>query len=222
MENTWDQIWKNRDIPKLSERSKFSQIELIELNGFDHPGILDLTKWINWFERLKKKEYLNCNSVYEIGCGSGAFLNYFSDLKVGGCDLSPNLIEIAKIQFRNADLSVASTEDFSTKIKYDNCSSFSVFQYLKKHDAWNTLEKMMEKSNLSFYVFDIPMESIQERCESFRKEKGMKESFHTYYSPDFFIRFAYFYGLEVKFQMQCIPGYMHNDYRFNVYFYKNI
>lgn len=221
MNNAWQEIWEKRT-PVQSGKTIFSQIELIELNGFDHPGILNFTRWNDWFLQLRKNAYANVDSIYEIGCGSGAFLNYFSDLRIGGCDYSESLLTVARIQFpERHDFEKIAAQDIDIEIKYDNISSFSVFQYLTKDEAYRTLSKMLDKAEKSFFIFDVPLKSIEQECEYFRRNEGMKVSFHTYFKPKFFLDFAFDNDCQVKFEMQNIPSYMHNPYRFNVYFYKN-
>ena len=70
----WKKVWNSRTI-ELNTRSQLLD-ELIKANGFD-TGVGDYSTedWQILTAFLSKKFSLNNNSkVFEIGCGSGAFL----------------------------------------------------------------------------------------------------------------------------------------------------
>ena len=119
----WKKVWNSRTI-ELNTRSQLLD-ELIKANGFD-TGVGDYSTedWQIFTAFLAKKFSLNNNSkVFEIGCGSGAFLyslKQHSGCKISGVDYSQPLIKIAqektdalKIRARDASSKVQGPQSFT-------------------------------------------------------------------------------------------------------------
>lgn len=229
---SWEKVWSSRKIDNFDNLTFDDNTilrKLLLLDGFDSPtGNIDISSWITFIERTIKKTRINSNnSVYEVGCGGGAFLYpfYKKGLNVGGLDYSSPLIEICNNIMPEMQFDVCQASNLNTEIKYDFVSAFSVFFYFKDYDyARDVLEKMYDKSNIGILIFDIPDISTKIQCEKFRMgSMGIDEYNdkysdlrHLYYPKSFFENFAKSKGAKFsEIQVQNIDGYCNNRYRFN-------
>ncbi len=71
--NKWKAVWNKRAISD----QKIDLDTLVKLDGFDTgAGRIDVADWCAYVERIVKKLGIKeCDTVFEIGCGSGAFLS---------------------------------------------------------------------------------------------------------------------------------------------------
>jgi hypothetical protein len=98
--NKWYKIWNNRSTLTSLKNMNLLQ-KLIILDGFDSKLGFMLEK--DWRSHIKKIAILlkiyRSNTIYEIGCGSGAFLFPFYEIgnKTGGIDYSEILIDASHI-----------------------------------------------------------------------------------------------------------------------------
>ena len=217
----WKEIWENRDIEMSDTRHNNEELlaAMIKANGFDHPGLIVFEDWMQWFKELRARKYAGINSIYEAGCGAGAFLYFFADLRVGGCDYSEKLIEFVKKYIPSDDFSVIDVSHIEIKPTYDNVSSFSVMQYLDSFKAINFLNRSLRKAK-SVFLFDIPDAEKKTISEAHRSILGMKESKHSYYSKQFFIDYAKKNFLRIEIEDQSIKNYANSPHRFNIFLYK--
>jgi cyclopropane fatty-acyl-phospholipid synthase-like methyltransferase len=92
MSQTWQEIW-NR---KLAT-GPLDLASLVKLDGFDTgAGRIDVEDWQAYCAIIGRKLGLrDGDSVFEVGCGAGAFLyglRQLRPLEVGGIDYASNLI----------------------------------------------------------------------------------------------------------------------------------
>jgi len=106
--NNWNSIWNKR---KIEDSIVGNLLEhLIRADGFDEgAGSIGKYNWLQYI--LYIKERLNIektDSIFEIGCGGGAFLYpfYKEGYEVAGIDYSEALIEIGKSMMPQMNLSV--------------------------------------------------------------------------------------------------------------------
>ena len=73
MAGSWDEIWESRQLDP-SARSTLSA--LLAADGFDTPTArLSEADWVHAIDGIVDRIELNANgSVFEVGCGAGAFL----------------------------------------------------------------------------------------------------------------------------------------------------
>ena len=80
---------------------------LIKADGFDiGAGSFILKNWKIYTQEFYNKLSIKpSESVYDVGCGSGAFLYplYLSNIKVGGVDYSSPLVDLANRVMKNSD-----------------------------------------------------------------------------------------------------------------------
>ncbi len=80
MDTNWNDIWDkktlNLDFDFLESNTKSVLSQLLKLNGFDSKtGTFSIDNYLNFIKDIFNKADLNnCDSVYEVGCGAGAFL----------------------------------------------------------------------------------------------------------------------------------------------------
>ena len=113
MEN-WKQIWNRKTV-----NGEKTLIDLINANGYESTGITEktLTQYVQYIKT--KMEMTDGQSVYEVGCGSGAILFVLKGmgLEVGGLDYSESLIEIANSLNISTDFDVNEAIRLNTEVK---------------------------------------------------------------------------------------------------------
>lgn len=184
----WIDVWKSR-VP--TEKSLLEV--LLELNGHDHSaGKMDKEKWKEYVNMVKKELMMQPeDSVFEVGCGAGAFLYTLNQDAVGGCDYAPNQIRTIK-KILHGKFYTMDAEDILTDEKYDYVISNSVFQYLSIEVAETVLHKMLKKANKAVAVLDIPDKKYEKMTEHLRRQciknydTDYQDLKHTYYSRDAF------------------------------------
>lgn len=222
--NNWNEIWNKE------ERVSDAILDvLIKSDGFDvGAGGFSLKGWKNYTRSVIDKFNLELDSsVFEIGCGSGAFLYPFFKRgdSVGGLDFSKVLIELANTFMREGEFVVAEAVHMDTNKKYDLVFSHSVFQYFPSHDyAKLVLEKMTEKSKNIISILDVnDIEKEQkyhlvrsqglEAGEYENKYKGLE---HLFYEKEWFFSFAKKHNLNIEIFDQNFKEYGNSELRFNV------
>ncbi len=225
MVENWKNIWNKRK----PESEDVDLAELIKLDGFDTgAGRIEAGDWRVLTNRIAEKLGLqDGDSVFEVGCGAGAFLYSFLeeyDIEVGGIDYAENLIKVAKKVFPGGDLNICEAKDIRIKPQYDYVISNAVFHYFEENYAAIVLDKMIKKCRKAVAVFDVPDLHTKEESEAKRQDKLTEEDYkkkyegleHTYYSKKWFIEKAKKYKLSYSFLDGVIPNYAQNKYRFGV------
>lgn len=141
---SWEKVWESR---KLITHGSVQE-RLIRANGFDSGAEeVDVNRYTQFVESFSKLINLGPDeSVFEVGCGCGAFLYPLRNVTIGGLDYSKPLIEIAKGFIPNGDFICDTATNLNTDQKYDHVFAHSVFQYLSLDQAGIVLSKMIQKS----------------------------------------------------------------------------
>lgn len=226
MENRWKDVWSRRH---ADERSNLALHDLIALDGFDSgAGKIEVEDWREYARRVARKLNLNDEtSVYEVGCGAGAFLYALCEqynLKVGGVDYSAGLIAAAQRAFPSSDFQCLEAADIDTKKKYDYVIANSVFHYFDLDYAKTTLLKMLDKANLGVCILEIPDFKTKNQSEKLRRDILTAEEYerkynglqHTYYDREWFKSIANEYGMDIEIFDGCVPNYAQNQFRFGL------
>ena len=230
----WKDIWE-----KKSRLNNIVLECLVKADGFDSvAGSFSVEEWKNyvselyWLIGIKKH-----HSVFDFGCGSGAFLfnHFLNGGHVGGVDYSSQLIGIAKGFMPDANFIISDASQIKIAENYDVVTSHSVFQYFDNLDIAETvMANMCQVANKKIAVLDINDESQldvyhEERIAKFI-ENGLSESDywdkyrdlnHLFYSHDFFHDFAIQNQLKIKITSQDYVHYGNSKLRFNVVFEKD-
>ena len=231
---TWEKIWNNED--RLNEIILDC---LIRCDGFDTlAGKFQPKNWLEYSERLIELAEINTNdSVFEIGCGSGAFLYslYLKNYEIGGCDYSSPLIKIAKRFMPEGEFILSEASELKLhEEKFNAVISHSIFFYFKNLEyAENVFKKMIQFSSDKIAIFDINDQEKSEnyyldRMNKFLEQGGTRKEYeqkyknlnHLFYEKEWFINLAKKYNLKVKIIDQDYKKYGYAKYRFNAIYQK--
>lgn len=230
MSNHWQQIWEKRT---LQPQHAITLETLIALDGFDSgAGKIDLADWQEYTRRISDKLGMQSgDSVFEVGCGAGAFLYALRQqhpLTVGGLDYAAGLIEAAQQAMPDGDFQAIPAQSLDTSKEYDFVIANSVFHYFDEAMAAEVLQAMWQKAKVGIAILDIPHAATREACEHARRdaltvaeyEEKYRGLHHTYYTPEWFSQ-----QLPEKPQQafeSCVPNYAQSQYRFSVIFSKRL
>ena len=225
----WKRIWENRNTSFISENEKDTLLKLIQVDGFDGGGghsCITVDSWMSYIAMITKELSIQASdTVFEVGCGSGAMLYpfYKAGHGVGGLDYAENLVKKAKEVLPDSDLSACEAIDVDCQKKYDYVIANSMFFYFPDYEyASQVLNKMYEKANKGVAILDVPNARLEEALESERRKacpnydekyKGLK---HLYYPQAWFLDFAeQKQSCKIVISQQNILNYGYNQYRFN-------
>lgn len=231
--SSWKHVWDERCEKVKFSHSKKHLPQLIELDGFDSGALaIDEAQWRFHSKYFYEKLGLHDgSSVYEVGCGAGAFLYALRELGVctiGGSDWSGPLVKVAQSVFDNCVFECVNAEEISTTEIYDYVLANSVLQYLDIDSATRVLKKMITKSRRGILISDIPDLMFKSESEAMRREAlghveyeaKYKEHAHTYYSKNYFREVARLHELEIEI-LDGVPKYVPDRFRFSAILRRN-
>jgi SAM-dependent methyltransferase len=228
MTQTWRQIWNGR---RIAQDARQDLRELLRVDGFDSGAgryaVEDFRQYVGMV--IERTGMDNETSVYEVGCGAGAFLvglrERIAPRIVGGCDYAAALLEIAQQQFPGADFSVAEATNIDIVRKYDIVLAHSVFQYFPDFNyAARVLHLMIEKASRIVAILDVPDLGAREHVEWVRRERLSPEVYeakyagleHQYYPISWFGKIADEHDCACARLPQENSNYILGRYRFNI------
>lgn len=230
MSNLWQNIWEKRS---LQPQHAITLDTLIALDGFDSgAGKIALPDWQEYTRRISEKLGMQSgDSVFEVGCGAGAFLYALRQqypLKVGGLDYAAGLIEAAQQAMPDGDFTAQSAQSMAIDPQYDFVIANSVFHYFDEAMAAEVFHAMWQKAKVGVAILDIPHAATKEECERARRdalseaeyEEKYRGLHHTYYNPDWFAN--QLPGKPHQVFESCVPNYAQSQYRFSVIFSKRL
>jgi 2-polyprenyl-3-methyl-5-hydroxy-6-metoxy-1,4-benzoquinol methylase len=223
MEN-WKQIWNRRSITDPNDLQ-----DLINANGYESTGLTEknLTQYVQYIK--SKMEMTEGETVYEVGCGSGAILFILKGmgLEVGGLDYSESLIEISNSLNISTDFDVNEAIRLNTEVKYDHVISNSIFHYFPNlHYAEEVIKLMMKKSKGSIAILDVNDEDKKDLSLNIRKEKepNYDEKYkgfeHLFINKTFWEDLANENNWSLEIEDQSIKGYKNTEFRYNIFLKK--
>lgn len=228
--NNWERIWNNRKC----EFEKIDIESLINADGFDGgAGHFNISNWIKYVHNIANLiPILKDDSIFEVGCGAGAFLYPFfiNSNKVSGIDYSKPLISLASKAMPKMSFKVQQADKIDTSTKYDIVIAHSVFQYF--HDlkySYTVLKKMILKANKKVAILDINDSSKVKMFHEIRQGQLSKGEYkkkyenldHFFFSKTWFEEFAMNNNYRIEIYDQDIKGYLNSNFRFNVILHKN-
>jgi len=222
--NKWFHIWSNRN---TNFYKKINLEDLIFFNGFDSPlGRMNKNDWLSYIDQVR----LNCDithsdSIFEVGCGSGAFLLPFFNAKhlVSGIDYSKKLVLIANKAIHN-EIKVCKAHDLEVETKFDLLFSNHVFHYFKTIEySLDVLKKMFIKCNKKVVILGLPDNKFKIDSELARRgilseneyKKKYKDLDILYFDKKDFINFAKTNNAKIEFFDHNMPGFKQNKFRFD-------
>lgn len=223
MTQNWNEVWSRR----AASGGGLDLDVLIMLDGFDTgAGRIEASDWRTYVARIAEKLDIGDRaSVYEVGCGAGAFLYALCQrhaLTVGGVDYSASLIAAATRALPDGEFNVLEAKDVETMPRYDYVIANGVFHYFDLEYAAEVLDRMIKKARLAVAVMEVPDLRTKDESEALRRDMLSQEEYdakyagleHTYYARDWFKAQAEARGLECELFDGCVPNYAQNRFRF--------
>ena len=229
----WEKIWNKDD-----RINKIILDCLVSADGFSDPSRkYNSDDWIQYCENIYSKiGILKNDKVFEIGCGSGAFLYplYLKNNIVGGNDFSQSLLNLAKKFIPEGNFICKDAVNLNLNNSYEIVLSHSVFQYFKDlNQAEIVLKYMNQMAKRKFAILDVLDISkrdlfFSERMKNYIQEGFKEEDFHKrykgldhlFYSKDWFIELGNKLDLKIKIFDQVNENYEKSILGFNVIFTK--
>jgi len=223
--NKWQSVWNNTD------RVQHDLLYImLRLDGFNTgTGTFEIENWLEYTNELYKHLNLSKDSnVFEVGCGSGAFL-YPLEMKgfyTSGIDYAKELVELGNKFSKYSSFITNDAIYLDTKHKYTNVISHSVFNYFHSLQyAEQVLMKMIDKSTDTIALFDLNdiskfEKSILLRSADFDSLEQYEEHYkgleQLQFDKQWFMDFARLNNLKIKIFDQTYTIYENSQYRFNV------
>ena len=225
----WHEIWNKRSIAVPDRSKDISLQDLISADGFDSgAGKVNSEDWIDYIRFISQKiDLAPGDSIFEIGCGSGAFLYvwYTEKHRVAGIDYSENLVSVARQVMKGMNFGVSEAIEVNTAEKFDIVLSNGVFFYFRDYSyAKEVLELMVMKARKTIAILEIPDLAKKEESERARRaalpegeyDKKYEGLPHLYFERGWFTQFSEKFGYEIEIFDQDIKGYGNSRFRFNV------
>ena len=231
MSPTWREIWDRRQLdPSLGS----TLAQLMAADGLD-TGFGSVTEeaWRGFVGHVASTLDLEAGtSVFEVGCGAGAFLYdlYVAGCTVAGLDQSAALVSYAAHAMPRGRFTVGEAAAIDPAEPYDVVLSCGVFLYFPSLDyARTVLERMTTKATRAVAILDVPDLARQDQALAIRRgtlgEAAYAEKYrdldHLYYDKDWLVDTLHACGLaRTSVEDQAIPGYANAASRFNVFGWK--
>jgi trans-aconitate methyltransferase len=229
--NNWQTIWE-----KKTENAAASSIlsRLLAIDGYDTLGAVTPEAWTHYVGQIAVKLNLQAGeSVFDVGCGAGAFLwpLWQNGYQVGGLDYSINQIERARNAMPNiVDFEADEARSLKIDSFYDHVVACGTFLYFPGLDyAEEVISRMAAKARKSVAILDVP--DIAKKDEILRQRRATlgEEAYqqryagldHLYYAKTWFIEILQRLGLTCTIENQILGGYNHSPYRFNILAHKS-
>ncbi len=225
---TWKDVWAARRLDP-SRTSVLSR--LLAADGMDTGfGSVEEVAWQRYVrESAEFAGITPLSSVFELGCGAGAWLYELSrkGCAVGGLDASPALIGYAREHLPDGRWEVGDAAALELLPQYDFVAASGVFLYFPSYAyAANVLESMIRKAKRGVLVLDVPDLATRDAALDERRKMAGEELYaqryagldHLYFDRDWFSgKLESLGAVRTIVSNQRIDGYANARYRFNVF-----
>jgi SAM-dependent methyltransferase len=228
--SSWQHIWEEKpdDATAISTLSM-----LLSADGYDTLAAVTPTAWTEHVHRIASKLALRAgDSVFDVGCGAGAFLWPLRERghPVGGLDYSSRQIARARAAMPQvADFTVGDAISLRTCPTYDGviaCGTFLYFSDLTYAEI--VLRRMATKAERAVAILDLPDLTKKEDILRWREGTLGTEVYrrryaglsHLYFAKHWFQRLLEELDVDYAIEDQDFAGYSHARFRFNVFFWK--
>lgn len=223
--NTWKTIW--------DEKGKHVNVPIHQVDGFD---LLNDEQWDYMISQVAKPICIkNGESVFECGCGAGAFLSsllrQYPDLRVSGIDYSESLLTTARRNL-SGDFYCGDMTDltFIQDNHFDHAVSFSTFHYLSSEESARKVVREMVRITKNGGVICIGEVSdlakkeealaIRKKTHKDHKRVSFQNPDHLFLSKDLFRELSDDLRLLINIidhETFDLPFYETAKYRYSVY-----
>ena len=228
MSKSWAEVWADREIDP-SKGSTLSQ--LMAADGLDTAfGTLPEESWLAFVRQVGSTLGITPNaSVFEIGCGAGAFLYdfYRSGCAVAGLDLSPSLVAHGRAAMPGADITRREASSFDALASHDFVISCGVFMYFDSLDyAHRVISRAVAGARIGVAILDVPDRATEQEAIAARRAAVGPEIYderyaglpHLFYERDWVEAELRRAGArDVRVEDQAIAGYDNSAFRFNAF-----
>lgn len=226
--NNWHRVWSNRTPVGVSEGSELQR--LIALDGFDSPlGLMLEAEWAAYVDLFARRSGVRQqDSIFEVGCGSGAFLYPFVQRghRVSGIDYAPELINVARAAMpAYADgLQIVEAAACSVVPSADVAIANHVVHYFPSLAyAERVIDIMLRKASRVVSLSGLPDEAMRQESEDARRSLLTVDEYQKKYRG---LEILYFgrgwladraaeRGFEALFFPHEMPGFAQNQFRFD-------
>jgi trans-aconitate methyltransferase len=228
----WRKVWERQGLEAGGANRDPVLSDLILADGFN-TGFGDLTieAWSGFVTRICNSMRLVAgDSLFDVGCGSGAFLYlpYLNGVTVGGVDYATSQIARAQRAMPKGTFAVGEAVTVDTSNRFDVVMSCAVFLYFDSLDyAREVIQRMRRKAIRAVAILDIPDAATAETALAHRQEVlGGPEAYsrryagldHQVYDRDWFAEIMQDAGLvDIRVESQDIAGYENGRFRFNAF-----
>jgi len=230
---TWYRIWqkKGRELVGLAGSSGDLLRTLLCLDGYDSPtASLSMQEWSAQIEYVRRTLALTLDaSVFEVGCGAGAFLYGLRRYcrTVGGLDYSAPLLNIARKLLTSNDLIMAEAIQLPRSPMYDHVVSHGVFHYFPNEAyAARVVRRMAAKAIRTIAVLDVNDSAKRDEAQEMRR-KAYAESGHPneelsqlFLHREFFQMLADELNCRVRIDESILRKAINGGYRYNAFLFK--
>lgn len=171
--NKWQAVWerKGAEVPDGPLDPGLDQ--LIRANGYDTGhGDVKLDAWMSYVERvLDLLGAHSGHSLYEVGCGAGAFLAPIRQhgLAIAGSDYSSTLVSAATKALPDGQFERCEARNISPAPQYDFVVANGVFLYFPDLEyAAAVVRAMVGKARLGVAILEIPDAAHKEETLALR------------------------------------------------------
>jgi trans-aconitate methyltransferase len=228
MADTWKEIWEAR---RLDPAYGSILAQLLAADGFDMPfGRISDKAWNRHVSRTAEAiGIVPGSSVFEVGCGAGAFLYELErqGCVVAGLDASSALIRHAGQVMPRGTWIQADAAELDVSVPYDFVLASACFHYFPTLEyAKGVLERMVRKARRGVAVLDVPDLAKRDAAIAVRSRLAGEETYarkyddveHLYFERIWFQATLAGAGVtDVQVVDQQIDGYANSAHRFNVY-----
>jgi trans-aconitate methyltransferase len=231
---SWHQVWQNKglSLTSLDLPSEHLLERLMDLDGYYSPtsSVSAQDHEVQFRHAVDALDIGLRDTVFEVGCGAGAFLYWLSDrcASVGGLDYAASLIAHARRALPAADLHHGDARSLAITPKYDVVLSNGVFIYFPDEQyAYDVLCRMIQKSRRAVGILDVNDAEHQREFEQMRTmSQGDQRSQYDgleqlYLARDFFEEVAAEHGLSCQINKPRTPNSVNAKFRYHVWLRKD-
>lgn len=227
-QQNWKSIWDG----KTPDTEHGLSLEgLLRMAGFASPfgGLQGTTAWCDYVATQADLLGLQAGeSVYEVGCGAGAFLLplHQAGHPVAGSDFSPAMAAVAQQVMPAGDFQTLEAADLPLSPPCDVVLANGVFLYFADLDyAARVLRAMVSKARRAVGIFDVCDLALKEEALSARRAALGEHAYaaayqgldHLYLARDWFRQTLADLPVTVECRDQFLAGYGNSRFRYNVY-----
>ncbi len=226
--DNWKNVWARRS---LNPAAPSLLAALMAADGHDTQfGDVSETHFRQFVDDIAAKLGIAAgDSVYEVGCGAGAFLYPLAErgVRVGGLDQSAALVGIAREHLPSGTFEVAGASELSAAPAFDAVISCGVFMYFPTLAlARDVVERMVRKATRAVAVLDVPDLAQREAAMAMRRgmlgpaeyEARYRGLEHLYYDRAWLRDMLLAAGAtRVTIESQSLHGCPNAQHRFNAF-----